>query len=68
MRILVAGGAGFIGSTFVRRRLAAQTEVRGRADEAAAEMVLPQPIDHHPGEERVVAVGQPASQLEPATP
>src|SRR5437879_944802 len=48
------------------RWLAAHSEVVGRADEAAAEMILPDAVDHHAGGKRVVWPGEPASEFEPA--
>ena len=36
------------------RRLAATAEVAGRADDPLAEVMLPDPVDHHPGRERVI--------------
>ena len=40
----------------------AGAEVVGRADEAAAEMVHPDPVDHHAGGQGVVGVSQPAGK------
>src|SRR5437867_4191950 len=48
------------------RWLAAHSEVVGRADEAAAEMILPDAVDHHAGGKWVVWPGEPASEFEPA--
>src|SRR5438874_5640714 len=39
----------------------------GRADDALAEVLLPDPIDHHPRRQRILPVGQPAGELKPAT-
>ena len=50
----------------VRRRLAAPAEIAGRADEAVAEMMQPDAVDHHAGGERVVLAGDGAGQLQPA--
>ena len=44
----------------VRRALAEHAEVVGRADEPLAEVPAPDAVDHHPGGQRVVRVGQPA--------
>ena len=44
----------------VRRPVALQAEIVRRADDAAAEVILPDAIDHHAGRERVVlATGEP---------
>ena len=48
------------------RRLAADAEVRRRRDDPPAEVVLPDPVDHHPGRQRMIGPGQPVRQLEPA--
>ena len=50
------------------RRLALAAEVAGRADDPLAEVVLPDPVDHHAGGHRVVGPGDPARQLQPAAP
>ena len=50
----------------VRRPLAALAEIVGRADQALAEMVLPDPVDHDAGRQRVVGARQPVGQFEPA--
>ena len=47
----------------VRRPLAALAEVVGRANQALAEVVLPDPIDHDAGRQRVVGTRQPVGQL-----
>ena len=49
-------------------RLTLAAEVAGRADDPLAEVVLPEPVDHHAGGHRVVGLGDPARQLEPAAP
>ena len=46
----------------VGRRLAQLAEVVGRRHDSAAEVILPEPIGHHPGRPRVAAVGQPVGQ------
>ena len=50
----------------MRWLLAVEPEVIGRADQPAAEMMLPEPIHVHAGGERVAGVGDPLGQLEPA--
>ena len=52
----------------MRRGAAADAEVVGRGDEAAAEVMLPDPIDHHPRREGVIGARQPLGKLEPAAP
>ena len=47
------------------RRLAGGAEVVGRGDQAPAEQVQPDPVDHHPGRQRVVARAEPGGQLAP---
>ena len=46
----------------MRRRLAELAEVVGRRHDAAAEVVLPQPIDEHPRRQRIVLGGDPVRQ------
>ena len=43
----------------VRRTIAHQTEIGGRAHQAATEMVMPYPVHHHPRGERVLGTGEP---------
>ena len=50
----------------MRRPLAELAEVARRADEAAAEVVLPDAIDDDAGRQRVVRAGDGLGQLEPA--
>ena len=45
--------------------LAQPAEVARRADQAAAEMVLPDPVDDDAGRQRIVGPAQPASQGQP---
>ena len=49
----------------MRRRRALRAEVLARLDEAAAEDLLPEPIDGDARDERVVLVDQPAREPEP---
>ena len=42
------------------RRLTELAEIVWRADEPLAEMMLPDPIHHHPGRRRIVGTGNPA--------
>ena len=48
-------------------RFAGKTVVIHRADQARSEQVMPDAIDPHTGSEWVVRIGQPLSQLNPAT-
>ncbi len=48
------------------RRFAAEPEVGRRRDDSPAEVVLPDPVDHHAGRQRIVGSRQPVRQLEPA--
>ena len=50
----------------MRRRLAEQAEVARRADEAEAEMVLPDAVDHDARGQRIVLVGDRVRQFQPA--
>ncbi len=50
----------------VRRPLAELAEVAGRADQAPAEVVLPDAVHHHARSERVILAGDRAGQLKPA--
>src|SRR5205085_11337077 len=50
----------------VRRRLAELAEVARGADEALAEVVLPDAVDHHARRQRVVGAGDGLRQLQPA--
>src|SRR5262245_59463714 len=50
----------------MRRRLAARAEVAGRADEALAEVVQPDTVDHHARGERVVLARDGAGELQSA--
>ena len=52
----------------MRRGAAADAEVVGRGDEAAAEVMLPDPVDHHPRREWMARTGEPLGELEPAAP
>ena len=52
----------------MRGPLAQQAEIAGRADDAAAEMVLPDAVDDHAGRQRVVAAGDGPGQFEPSAP
>ena len=49
----------------MRRREAADSEIVRRLHQAASEVVLPDPIDHHARGQRVVSASQPLSQLQP---
>ncbi len=46
----------------MRGRRAVEPEVAGRGDDPPAEVVLPDPVDHHPRRQRVGRVGDPARQ------
>ena len=46
----------------VRGFVAHRAEVAGGADEAPAEVVLPEPVDHHAGRQRMVGPDQPIGQ------
>ena len=46
----------------MRRRLAVLAEVARRRDDPPAEMLLPDPVDHHPGGQRVVGARDPPRQ------
>ena len=50
----------------MRRRVARHAEVIDGGDQALAEQVLPDAVDHHARGERVLRAGQPLGQLEPA--
>ena len=53
----------------VRRPLALRAEVAGRGDDPPAEVVLPEPVDDHPGQQVAgagVDVGHPVRQARPA--
>ena len=52
----------------MRRPFAALAEIVGGADQALAEVVLPDPIDHDAGRQRMVGARQPVGQLPPAAP
>ena len=41
-------------------------EIIGSADQALAEMMLPDPVDHDAGGQRIVGARQPVGQLQPA--
>ena len=47
----------------MRRTPAVETEVIGSVDQADSEVVVPDPIDHHPGEQRVFRTRDPHCQL-----
>ena len=76
--LAVAGGADLVSAVFrsamllsattesMRGRLAGHAEVLRRRDDAASEMVLPDPIDDYPGRERVLGARQPAGECQPA--
>ena len=49
-------------------RLAELAEVAGRPDDAFAEVLLPQAIDHHAGRQRIVAAGNPPGKLHASAP
>ena len=51
----------------MRRAAAGVAEVRECFDQATAEMVEPDPVDHHPGGQRMVRVDQPAGHRQPTT-
>jgi len=42
------------------------SEVAGRGDDAPAEVVLLDSVDHHAGGERIGGVGEPRGEFEPA--
>ena len=46
----------------MRRALAHGTEIRGRADEAAAEVMHPDAVHQHAGDERIRAAGEPPGE------
>ena len=46
--------------------LAQPAEIAGSANQAASEVILPDPVDDHPGRERVVGPAEPAGQRQPA--
>ena len=46
----------------MRGGLAQTAEIVGRRHDAAAEVILPDPVGHHAGRPRVVAVGQPVGR------
>ena len=50
----------------VARHLAEAAEVVGRRDEPAAEEVMPDPVRHHPGRERVLLGEHGIDQVEPS--
>ena len=52
----------------MRRRLAADAEVVGRLHQPAAEVILPDAIDHHAGRQRIVGAREPLGQFQPAAP
>ena len=45
-----------------------RAEVAGGADQSPAEVVLPDPVDHHARRQRIVGAGDGPGQLEPAAP
>ena len=49
----------------MRGKLAADAEVAGRADQAGAEDLLPEPVDRDAGRQRVLGPEQPLRQAEP---
>ena len=50
----------------MRRPFAERAEVAGRADDAAAEVVHPDAVDEHAARQRMLAVGQPVRERQPA--
>src|SRR5438067_1757745 len=50
----------------VRRRVAAEAEVGGRRHDAAAEQVLPDPVDENAGRQRIVWIDDRLCQFQPA--
>ncbi len=46
----------------MRGAAAVEAEVVGRIDQAHAEVIMPQPIDDHPREQRIVGMGDPRGQ------
>ena len=48
----------------VAGRLASDAEVGRRRHDSPAEMVLPDPVGHHPGRQRVIRMRQPIGELE----
>ena len=50
----------------MRRPFAAEAEIARRGDDALAEMVLPEAIDHHAGRERMLRAGDPPGQFDAA--
>ena len=50
----------------MRRPPAADAEIVRRGDEAAAEVMLPDPVDHHSRREGMIGARQPLGQFEPA--
>ena len=46
----------------MRRRSAGVAEIVGRSDDALAEMMLPDAVDHHARGQRVVGAGEPTGQ------
>ena len=50
----------------MRRPVAALAEIVGGADQSLAEVMLPDPIDHDAGRQRMIGACQPVGQLPPA--
>ena len=50
----------------VRRQFADVAEVVDRADQAGAEQMMPDAVDHHPRRQRIVGAGDPLGQFQPA--
>ena len=46
----------------MRGRIALAAEIVGRADDALAEVALPDAVDHDAGEQRIVGRGQPQGE------
>ncbi len=46
----------------MRRGCAVEAEVAGRRDDPPAEVVVPDPVDHHPRRQRIGRIGDPARQ------
>ena len=48
------------------RRLAAQPQITDRIDDPAAKVVRPDPVDDHPGGERIGRIDDPTGEVEAA--
>src|ERR1700722_14142616 len=51
----------------MRRTFSTSAEIVGRGHQSYSEMTCPNPIDHHSRRERVLGVGNPTCQCQPAT-